>query len=256
MPEPPPRRDAEDRAADARDARDPNGAAVLERRVGQFLRELAHELGNLAFPLQMILDLQGRSRQLSPEELHAALQGHIAELLAMTRRFQRIGRCVSGCIEPQFDAVRAADVVHGAVAECRAVLDERRHHLHLEFIDAGTIIRADQELLLQAVAELLDNAARFTPPDGRIDVAVARCGTSVEFQVRDSGPGIEPELRPQLFELFAHGRTKLDFAAGRLGGGLTVVQRIAAAHGGSAEVRRTSSDGSEFVVCVPAELPS
>jgi signal transduction histidine kinase len=253
MPDFPPRRVAEGPTADARDPFGLKDAAGLERRVGQFLRELAHELGNLAFPLQMILDLQGRSKQLSPDELQAALQGHISELLAMTRRFQRIGRCIAGGIEPQFDAVRATDVVHGAVDDCRPVLDERGLRLHLELADTRAAIYADRELLQLAVAELIDNSARFSPPGGRVDVAVARSGGFVEFQVCDSGPGIAPELAPHVFELFTHGRQRLDFASGRVGGGLTIVQRIAAAHRGSAEVRRSSPDGTEVVICVPAE---
>ncbi len=245
--------DAENRTADARDPGDATDVVELERRVGQFLRELAHELGNLAFPLQMILDLQGRSRPLGPEELHAALHGHMSELLALTRRFQRIGRCISGRIEPQFDSARVADIVHGAVHECRPALDKRRHTLNLEFSDAVTTIRADPELLQQALLELLDNAARFSTAGGRIDVVVERRGRSAEFQVRDSGPGFPPELRSHVFGLFVHGGPKLDFSAGRLGCGLTLVQRIAAAHGGSAGIRRSEPDGSELVVCVPAE---
>jgi signal transduction histidine kinase len=249
----PDRSDAEHRAADAQEQGDTTDVVELERRVGQFLRELAHELGNLAFPLQMILDLQSRSRPLSPEELHTALHGHMLELLALTRRFQRIGRCISGCIEPQFDAARVADIVHGAVHECRHALDERRHTLHQELSEAVTTVRADPELLQQALSELLDNAARFSSAGGRIDVVVERRGRSVEFLVRDSGPGFPPELRPHVFGLFAHGGPKLDFSAGRLGCGLTLVQRIAAAHGGSAGIRRSEADGSELVVCVPAE---
>lgn len=229
----------------------------LELRMGQFLRELGHELGNLAFPLQMILDLQGRSGQLSPEEMQAALSAHIAELQRLTRRLQWIGRCLAGHLEPRRELLRAADVARSAAAGCREKIEERRLSLQLLLPDESPTLFADRELLNQALVELLENAARHTPEGGNVDLCVATSGPqAVEFRVCDSGTGMPAELRERAFELLVHGHPRFDFRTGRVGCGLTLAQRIARVHGGSAEVRKSSAQGTEVVLTLPCASPT
>jgi signal transduction histidine kinase len=225
--------------------------------MGQFLRELGHELGNLAFPLQMILDLQGRSGRLSPEEMNAALSAHVAELQGLTRRLQWIGRCLAGQLEPRREMLRASDVAHTAAAGCREKIEERRLSLQLLLPDESPTLYADRELLNQALAELLDNAARHTPQGGNVDLCVAPVGLqAVEFRICDTGPGMPAELRERAFDLLVHGHPRFDFRTGRVGCGLTLVQRIARVHGGSAEVRKSSAQGTEVVLTLPSTSPA
>lgn len=252
MPEMSQRQASEVRTPDVRTVDNQPAGADLEQRVGKFLREMAHELGNLAFPLQMILDLQGYSQQLSPEELRDALQGHMAELRTITRRLQRIGRCTSAHFEPQPELVQVSEVIESAIADCRSVLEERRLTVQIEPADSVHVVRADPELLQLAIAELLENAARFSPSGGSIDITIAPQDQTLEIQVRDHGPGVPSHLQARVFDLFVHGAPRLDFASGRLGVGLTIVDRVAVAHGGQAKLRHSSNDGSEFVVTLPA----
>lgn len=232
--------------------RSADGAEILEQRLGLVLRELAHEFGNLIFPLQMVMELQERSGKLTAAELSEILRAHIGELTIITRRFQRIGRCFSQRLEIEILTTRPKDIVAAATGDLRAAFDACGHSLHTETSGAPATIRADPDLLQQALHELLENAVRFTPSGGRIEVVVQQHGAEVEFLVRDNGPGIAPELQPIVFAPFVHGGTKLDIGAGRFGCGLTLVARVARAHGGRAELRHSSSAGSEFAICIPA----
>jgi CheY-like chemotaxis protein len=99
---------------------------------------------------------------------------------------------------------------------------------------------------------------KYTPPPGRIDVTVRRNGDTAVFSVRDSGLGLEAELRPRIFDLFVQGERALDRSQGGLGIGLTLVRRIAELHEGRAEARSEGvGKGSEFIVELPAiEAPA
>jgi signal transduction histidine kinase len=231
-------------------------AQKLEHRLGLVLRELAHEFGNLIFPLQMVMELQERSGKLTVAELSEILRAHIGELTIITRRFQRIGRCFSQRLEPEFITTRPADIVAAATGDLRAALDACGHSLRTDLSGARANFQADPDLLQQALNELLENAIRFTPSGGRIEVIVQQRGAEVEFLVRDNGRGITPELRPTVFEPFVHGGTKLDIGAGRFGCGLALVARVAWVHGGRAELRQSSNEGSEFAICIPIARPA
>jgi signal transduction histidine kinase len=233
------------------DARSPQGALILEQRLGLVLRELAHEFGNLIFPLQMAMELQDRSGRLTAAELSEILRAHIAELTIITRRFQRIGRCFSQKLDLDFIITRPADIVAAVTGDLRPALEACGHSLHKELSGAPATIQADPDLLQQALHELLENSIRFTPSGGRIEVIVQQQGAEVVFVVRDNGPGIAAEMRPNVFDPFVHGGTKLDIGAGRFGCGLTLVARVASAHGGRAELRHSSSAGSELAISIP-----
>ncbi|MBL8849919.1 MAG: sensor histidine kinase [Planctomycetaceae bacterium] len=231
---------------------DSRAGAQLENRIGTTLRELAHEFGNLLFPLQMILELQAHAAPLSPDELGRILRGHIDELGVLTTRFRWVGRCLGGRMETHCTAIPCADLVQSALEACRFPRTGG-HAIRIDLDAAPDTIHADRELLQQALAELVDNAIRFTPAGTGIRIAVARQGDGVEFVVSDSGPGIAPELRSQVFEPFISGSSRLDIAAGQLGCGLAIVRRIADIHSGTAELRSSAAAGSQFAVRIPVE---
>lgn len=231
-----------------------DGSPVDDRpqhRIGAVLRELAHEFGNLVFPLQMILELQERSASLDPQELKQILRGHVTEMMTLTTRFRLIGRCLSDRLEAYRTHGRCDELVQAALELCR-VPRTAGHRVQFDLAAAPAAIGGDRELLQQAVAELIENSLRFTPGGTTIDVAVRQDGRDVEFAVRDDGPGIAPQLQSQVFEPFVFGSPKLDLMTGQLGCGLTLVRCIACAHDGSAELRRSSPAGTEFVLRVAA----
>ena len=111
--------------------------------------------------------------------------------------------------------------------------------------------------LTQVVSNLLTNAARYTPPGGRIEVTAAREGDEVVLRVRDNGIGIDPALLPQVFEMFVQGARGPDRSQGGLGLGLSLVRTLTALHGGTVSAHSDGPGrGSEFTVRLPASRAS
>jgi signal transduction histidine kinase len=120
--------------------------------------------------------------------------------------------------------------------------------------DAPVIVGGDPDRLQQVVGNLLDNAAKYTPEGGAVDVGLAVAGDRAELRVRDIGIGNPLEALPQVFEMFVQVHAEAGRHAGGLGIGLTLVRDLVALHGGSIEV--SSADpgkGAEFVVRLPLE---
>jgi CheY-like chemotaxis protein len=104
----------------------------------------------------------------------------------------------------------------------------------------------------QCISNLLQNASKFTPARGRLEVSVRRIGPDVAVRVRDTGIGIAPEMLPRVFDLFAQGDVAMDHAQGGLGIGLTLVKQLVELHGGSVEARSAGlGKGSEFEIALP-----
>ena len=121
------------------------------------------------------------------------------------------------------------------------LLEQRTHTLTVEVPRRGLLVDGDPTRLSQVVSNLLTNAAKYTPPGGRITVrARARSTTRSCCRVRDTGIGIAPEVLPRIFDLFVQERQALDRSQGGLGIGLTIVRNLVERHGGSVSAR---SDG-------------
>jgi CheY-like chemotaxis protein len=116
----------------------------------------------------------------------------------------------------------------------------------------GVQVEGDATRLQQVVTNLLENAVKYTPPKGRIDVTVAAEGSDAVLTVRDTGVGIAPELLPRIFDLFVQGSDTMARSAGGLGLGLTIVKRLVALHGGTVSASSAGPyKGSEFIVRLP-----
>ncbi len=114
------------------------------------------------------------------------------------------------------------------------------------------MIEADPARMRQVITNLIHNAAKFTPPGGRIDVLAERIDDEIIFRVRDSGIGISRELLPRVFDLFTQAERPLDRSHGGLGIGLTLVKRLVEMHGGRVEAHSAGPGmGSEFEVHLP-----
>jgi CheY-like chemotaxis protein len=117
---------------------------------------------------------------------------------------------------------------------------------------AAVQVQGDATRLQQIVTNLLDNAVKYTPPGGRVDITVASEGPDAVLTVRDTGIGIRPQVLPRIFDLFVQGSDTMARSAGGLGLGLTIVKRLVALHGGSVSASSPGPKlGSEFVVRLP-----
>lgn len=232
---------------------DPGAEPVheFERRLSEVLRELAHEFGNLNYPLQLLLELQTRSNPLSAEEVHRVLAAHVAELSLITTRIRLIGQCLSGATELFREDVRCGDLVQAALDECQTLLRDRARTVRHDLRAATEIVHVDRQLIERALVELLTNAIRFAHGADGVRVDVRQSGDLMEFVVCDDGPGVPSALRPRMFEMFVRGGPRLNIKEGQMGCGLAFARRIAALHGGVVELRNSSGAGSEFVLSLP-----
>ena len=139
-----------------------------------------------------------------------------------------------------------------AMQASRARLEQRQHTVSLSLPEEAVYVDGDPVRLAQVIANLLENAAKYTDPHGRIAVSLRRDGDAAVIRVRDSGIGIAPEMLDEIFELFAQVDHSLERTGGSLGLGLTVVRRILDLHGGRiAAYSEGIGKGSEFVVRLP-----
>jgi CheY-like chemotaxis protein len=164
-----------------------------------------------------------------------------------------VSRITRGKITLRRDPVLLGDVVDRALELSRPLVESRRHALRVSLPAETLRIDGDAVRLTQVFANLLDNAAKYTPASGTIWLTAERAGDEVVVRVRDTGVGLGSDLVPRIFDLFVQGDSSLDRSHGGLGIGLTVVRRLVELHGGRVEARSGGAGkGSEFVVHLPA----
>ena len=157
----------------------------------------------------------------------------------------------------RIEDVDVAEVVAAAVETARPLIDARQHRFTMTLRETSLRVKGDFARLAQVLANLLNNAAKYTEPNGNIWLTVTRAGEEIVFSVRDSGMGIPTESLASIFDLFAQSERTLDRSQGGLGIGLTLVRRLVEMQGGSVSVKSDGHDrGSEFTVRLPAGKPA
>jgi CheY-like chemotaxis protein/anti-sigma regulatory factor (Ser/Thr protein kinase) len=132
------------------------------------------------------------------------------------------------------------------------LLEERRHHLRID-VERPLAVDADPARLRQVIANLLTNAAKYTPAGGHVSVRAVREGGQARVEVKDDGIGIAPDLLPRIFETFVQGERGIDRSQGGLGLGLSIVKSLVALHGGRIEARSDGvGKGSAFTFWIAA----
>jgi CheY-like chemotaxis protein len=163
-----------------------------------------------------------------------------------------ISRITRGKIELRRERVDVAFLARTAVEASRPLIDAAGHDLSIETPAEPLTVEADPVRLAQVFANLLNNAAKYTDPGGRIRLSVRRSGDAATISVRDTGTGISAEMLPRVFDLFTQADRSSLRAQGGLGIGLTLARRLVEMHGGSlAASSEGPGQGSEFVVRIP-----
>jgi PAS domain S-box-containing protein len=218
----------------------------------EFLAMLSHELRN---PLAAITNASRLLEESDhPDERTAHLGSIVARqgehLTRMVDDLLDVSRLSSGKIVLRRDPVDMKDVVGRSVASFSEAGRLDRHQLDVDV--KSVFVQGDATRLEQIVRNLLDNALKYTPPGGRVEVTVERQGDVMALHVRDTGVGIAPEILPHIFELFVQAQRSLDRAQGGLGLGLTLVRRLVEMHGGTVSAcSGGSAQGSQFEVRIP-----
>ncbi len=225
-----------------------------DRRKDEFLAMLAHELRNPLAPISNAVEIM-RLRGPEHSELHWArdvIARQVQHLVRLVDDLLDVSRITRGKIRLKLEPIDLAAAVSNAVETSRPLIEGRRHRFVVDMPAESIWVKADPARLAQVLANLLNNAAKYTEEEGSIRLSVARDGGQAVVRVRDSGVGIPPEMLAGIFDLFTQVDRSLDRAQGGLGIGLTLVQRLVQMHGGSVEAQSDGlGRGSEFVVRIP-----
>jgi PAS domain S-box-containing protein len=226
------------------------------RRLTTFIAMLGHELRNPIAPIAnavSILQLE------EPESERVRMcRDIIARQVAQLRRLVDdlldIGRITTGKIHLAKERILLPEVLATAAEMVDPMVVERGHTLLMDVGEAPIWVHGDRARLVQVLGNLLNNAAKFTPAGGRIELRLRQSGDRAEISVRDNGQGIDPQRLPDIFNLFVQAGPE-EARAGGLGLGLSLVQQLVALHGGdiSAFSVGQPGKGAEFVVSLPLE---
>lgn len=221
----------------------------------QFLAMLGHELRNPLSPIATALTLMGRQPGGDTGRERAVIARQVKHLVRLVDDLLDVSRVTRGKIELRREDCDVLALVEDALEIVAALLEQRRHQLQVR-VTPNLRWHGDGTRIKQVIANLLANAARYTPPGGHVNLTVAAEGGELVVRVQDDGQGLDAELLPRLFEPFVQGPRDASRSDGGLGLGLAVVKGLVGLHGGSV---RAHSDGlgrgSEFVVRLPGVLP-
>jgi two-component system CheB/CheR fusion protein len=233
-----------------------------DRRKDEFIAMLAHELRNPLAPISNIVqmlkvpDLDARTLTWA----HVVLDRQLRNVGRMVNDLLDVSRVTHGKIQLHPERIELADIVERSVDALRPAMDAVDKQVTVELPTQPVVMYADPVRLEQVVGNLIHNAVKFTPHNGRIAVraGVSADGSEVRISIRDNGDGIAAELLPRVFDIFAQGNTSLERAQGGLGIGLALVRGLVELHGGTIDAKSDGpGTGSEFIVRLPVgELPA
>lgn len=224
------------------------------RRITTFLAMLGHELRSPLAPITNAANLLERSPDANSVQLAHQIIGRQAQhMTRLVDDLLDVGRITSGRIHLETEVVRLRDVLRDAMEAMAPQIEARQHSVNLKVKDSDLWVKGDRSRLVQIVSNLIGNAAKFTPPEGRITVGLSRNRGLAEISVADNGPGIPPAELETVFGLFVQGKQETSRPLGGLGLGLSLVQQLAALHGGEVLAFSTGQpgQGAEFIVRLP-----
>jgi len=228
---------------------------LADRRKDEFLAMLAHELRNPLAPiLNAVHVMRLRGGLLDPplERARDVVERQVQHMTRLVDDLLDVSRITRGKVSLRKERVDLAMVMQNAVQTSRPIIEGRRHTLSVSLPAEPITLDADTTRLEQVLANLLNNAAKYTEPGGRIWLSGERQGDEAILCVRDTGVGIQRELLPHVFDMFMQIDAALDRAQGGLGLGLTLVRRLVAMHGGTVEAHSSGpGQGSTFTVRLP-----
>jgi signal transduction histidine kinase len=227
-------------------------AESASRAKDEFLAMLGHELRNPLSPILTATQLMRLRGEEVFDKERTVIERQCKHMIRLVDDLLDVSRITRGKVDLRRRPLEISEVVAQAVELASPAMEERAHRLTLDVPSSGMVVHADPARLAQVLANLLTNAAKYTPHGGSIHVSVRATENMVHLSVRDSGIGIDPKLLPHVFDLFVQGRQGIDRAAGGLGLGLAIARTIVELHGGTICARSAGEgQGSEFCVELP-----
>ena len=228
-----------------------------DQRKDEFLAMLAHELRNPLAPIRYAARVLGKLDLEEPRVQWArdVIERQVAHLARLVDELLDISRIARGKITLKKAPLELSELVRQACEAAQPLMSAKGHRFEVMIPETPVTIDGDLVRLVQVLQNLLDNAAKYTPERGRVELVAGLSGREVEIEVRDNGAGIPASLLPEVFELFRQGEHGPDSSRGGLGIGLTLVRQLVELHGGRVEAHSAGlGQGASFTVRLPAAI--
>jgi PAS domain S-box-containing protein len=227
---------------------------AADQRKDEFLAMLAHELRNPLAPISAAADLLkiGRLDEDRVRQSSAIIARQVRHMTSLVDDLLDVSRVTRGLVTLARAPVAARTIVDEAIEQARPLFEARRQRLSVRLASPDATVLGDKARLVQVLGNLLNNAAKYTPEERRIEVEARAGDEGLVLTVRDEGIGMDGELAPRVFDLFTQATRSSDRSQGGLGLGLALVKHLAELHGGSVVCDSPGpGQGSTFVVTLP-----
>ncbi|TWO71743.1 PAS domain S-box protein [Caenimonas sedimenti] len=224
------------------------------RRKDEFLAMLAHELRNPLAPISMAAHLlkSAPSDAAYVERSAGIISRQVLHMTELVDDLLDVSRVTRGLVELERVPVDLKAVLGNAIEQVRPMIEARGHELTTRMAAGDVAVLGDRTRLVQVMSNLLNNAAKYTPPGGALSMTLVVVDRNVEVRVADNGSGIDANLLPHVFDLFTQGERTPDRAQGGLGLGLALVRSLVELHGGRVSAQSEGrGKGSVFTVTLP-----
>ena len=224
------------------------------QRKDEFLAMLAHELRNPLAPISAAAQLIGIAHldELRLKQMSGVITRQVRHMTSLINDLLDVARVTKGLITINKSLHEINTLVANAVEQAQPIIEERTHQLVIELAQEPANVLVDEKRLVQILSNLLNNAAKFTPPGGTIHLRSEVHKKHIVLIVQDNGIGMDPELQSRSFDLFAQAVRTPDRSEGGLGLGLALVKTLVNLHGGEVSCFSEGlGKGSVFMVTLP-----
>src|SRR5690606_3124491 len=227
-----------------------------DQRKDEFLATLAHELRNPLAPIRVAATL-ARKPQLSEAQqrwCQDVIDRQVQHMSLLLDDLLDVSRITRGILEVRRTPTRLSTLVESAIETSRPLIDSQQHKLQVS-LPGDSMVNVDPLRVAQMISNLLNNAAKYTPPGGSILLAVSTAGADLDISVTDTGIGIASDDLQAIFRMFSQVKSAQDRAEGGLGIGLALTRGLVELHGGSASVHSAGpGTGSTFTLHIPVAV--
>ena len=225
-----------------------------DRRKDEFLATLAHELRNPLAPIRQA-SLLARKPGLNDAQrqwCHEVVERQLQHMTLLLEDLLDVSRITRGTLHLRKAVTSIQSIVQSAVETARPLIDSKKHSLHVELPSEEQMVNVDGLRMAQVIANLLNNAAKYTDTGGSIRLRVRSTGSSLHLSVEDSGIGVAPEHATEIFRMFGQVKADQDRSEGGLGIGLALTKGLVELHGGTIAVQSAGrGKGSTFSLVLP-----
>jgi signal transduction histidine kinase/ActR/RegA family two-component response regulator len=227
---------------------------LADQRKDEFLAMLAHELRNPLAPISSGAELllSGLASEAAVGRTAGIISRQVKHMTRLVDDLLDVSRVTRGLVTLSLQPLSVQEIVENAVEQVQPLMQSRQHRFDVHLPSASVTLQGDHKRLVQVLANVLNNAAKYTPAGGHITLTVTVANGEVQLAVRDNGVGMSEELQSRVFELFAQAERTPDRSQGGLGLGLALVKSLVELHGGRVQAASAGDQrGSTFTITLP-----